>query len=515
MYSRWTEYCKEVFRIFLGRQNGHVQALIIAPILAVSFLGFVVRAASSAVDPTLAKNGVIVQLQQRLNEIQQRSDIPNSEETVPTEEQPIAQPIEQPIAQPTPEEKEDAAPSATVALLPPSGPEAPVLGPRQSVHLIKPDETFTTILKKERLPWGQFAAWINAAQKIYELRRLQINHALTLSYEHDQLGTPTLRTVAYSIDKRSLLVLEKDESGHIESWVETVPTTLVWRAVGGRITHSLGWAASKIGVPASIIDAVADMGWDLNLSYDLQPGDPFKIIFEEIQHDGQAVRHGKVLAAEIMNKGKKHLVFPLDAEEGMGFGQQFLRYPVQFTRISSVFNDARLHPIYKRRRPHLGVDFAAPPGTPVRAVAAGKVTYAGWRGNYGHFLKIDHDGPHSSAYAHLRQIKKGVRAGTFVKRGQVIGEVGSSGAATGPHLHFEMHRNGRYINPLKKVPAPKTLVWQKRLPTVRPDPQLAAIRKKLEEYLARLSVQNGPESRIYTAIPRIQTAAREAAEPHA
>ena len=511
MYSRWTEYCKEVFRILLGRQNGHVQALIIAPILAVSFLGFIVRAASSAVDPTLAKNGVIVQLQQRLNEIQQRSDIPNSEETVPTEEQPIAQSL----GQPTPEEKEDAAPSATVALLPPSGPEAPVLGPLQSVHLIKPDETFTTILKKERLPRRQFAAWINAAQKIYELRRLQINHALTLSYEHDQLGTPTLRTVAYSIDKHSLLVLEKDEGGHIESRVETVPTTLVWRAVGGRITHSLGWAASKIGVPASIIDAVADMGWDLNLSYDLQPGDPFKIIFEEIQHDGQAVRYGKVLAAEIMNKGKKHLVFPLDAEEGMGFGQQFLRYPVQFTRISSVYNDARLHPIYKRRRPHLGVDFAAPTGTPVRAVAAGRVTYAGWRGNYGHFLKIDHDGPHSSAYAHLRQIKKGVRAGTFVKRGQVIGEVGSSGAATGPHLHFEMHRNGRYIDPLKKVPAPKTLVWQKRSPTARPDPQLAAIRKKLEEYLARLSVQNGPESRIYTAIPRIQTAAREAAEPHA
>ena len=520
MYSRWTEYCKEVFRIFLGRQNGHVQALIIAPILAVSFLGFVVRAASSAVDPTLAKNGVIVQLQQRLNEIQQRSDIPNSEETVPTEEQPIAQPIEQPIAQslgqPTPEEKEDAAPSATVALLPPSGPEAPVLGPRQSVHLIKPDETFTTILKKERLPWRQFAAWINAAQKIYELRRLQINHALTLSYEHDQLGTPTLRTVAYSIDKRSSLVLEKDESGHIESRVETVPTTLVWRAVGGRITHSLGWAASKIGVPASIIDAVADMGWDLNLSYDLQPGDPFKIIFEEIQHDGQAVRHGKVLAAEIMNKGKKHLVFPLDAEEGMGFGQQFLRYPVQFTRISSVFNDARLHPIYKRRRPHLGVDFAAPPGTPVRAVAAGRVTYAGWRGDYGHFLKINHAGPYSSAYAHLRRIKKGVRAGTVVKRGQIIGHVGSSGAATGPHLHFEMHKNGRYINPLKaKVYTRKSDVRQKMAAAMPLDPQLAIMKKKLEEYLADLSVQGKSESRVYTPIPSIQTAARETADPHA
>ena len=516
MYSRWTEYCKEVFRIFLGRQNGHVQALIIAPILAVSFLGFVVRAASSAVDPTLAKNGVIVQLQQRLNEIQQRSDIPNSEETVPTEERPIEQPIAQSLGQPTPEEKEDAAPSATVALLPPSGPEAPVLGPRQSVHLIKPDETFTTILKKERLPRRQFAAWINVAQKIYELRRLQINHALTLSYEHDQLGTPTLRTVAYSIDKRSLLVLEKDESGHIESRVETIPTTLVWRAVGGRISHSLGRSASKMGVPASIIDAVADMGWELNLSYELHKGDPFKIIFEEEQGDGETVSYGRVLAAEIVNKGKTHTIFPLEAEDGLGFGQQFLRYPVQFTRISSVFSDARLHPIYKRKRPHLGVDFAAPTGTPVRAVADGKVTYAGWRGNYGHFLKINHAGPHSSGYAHLQQIKEGVRAGTFVRRGQVIGSVGSSGAATGPHLHFEMHKNGRYINPLKaKVYTRKSDVRQKMAAVMPLDPQLAIMKKKLEEYLADLSVQGKSESRVYTPIPSIQTAARETADPHA
>ena len=257
------------------------------------------------------------------------------------------------------------------------------------------------------------------------------------------------------------------------------------------------------------------MGWDLNLSYDLQPGDPFKIIFEEIQHNGQAVKHGKVLAAEIVNKGRKHLVFPFDAGAGMGFGQQFLRYPVRFTRISSVFSDARLHPIYKRKRPHRGVDFAAPTGTPVRAVADGKVTYAGWRGDYGRFLKIDHAGPYSSAYAHLRRIKKGVRAGAFVKRGQVIGYVGSSGAATGPHLHFEMHKNGRYINPLKKLPTQNVFAGQKRPPTARPDPQLAAIRKKLEEYLARLSVQNGPESRIYTAIPRIQTVASEAVEPQA
>lgn len=503
MQSRWLEYCKEILCIFLGRQNGHVQALLIAPILAVGFLGLIVRAANPSVDPSLVKNEVTAQVQQRLNEIQQRSDVLGYVEPASTG------------AQLTPEEKEDTAPPVLVTLPPLPGLVTPTGTPHHIVHAIKRHETFAEILKKEGLPPQQTAAWISAAQQRAEVRRLQVGRTITFSYEPEHNGTPTLRTVSCSINQDTSLVFERDESGHIQSRIETAPTTLVWRAVGGRITHSLGWAARKIGVPAGIIDAVADMGWDLNLSYDLQPGDPFKIIFEEIQHNGQAVKYGKVLAAEIVNKGKKHLVFPFDAEEGIGVGRQFLRYPVQFTRISSVFSDARMHPIYKRKRPHRGVDFAAPTGTPVRAVADGKVTYAGWRGNYGRFLKINHAGPYSSAYAHLQRIKKGVRAGTFVKRGQVIGYVGSSGAATGPHLHFEMHKNGRYINPLKKVPAQNIFARQKRPPAARPDPQLAAIRKKLEEYLARLSVQNGPESRIYTAIPRIQTAASVAVEPQA
>ena len=486
MHGRWLGGCTAILHTFLGCQNGHVQALIIAPILAVSFLGFVVRGASSAVDPALAKNGVSAQLQQRLSEIRQKSvpgsDVPNGVETLPAEEPP---PLEE----------------KTVALLSPAEPEAPLRKPRQIVHLIKQNETFETILKKEKLPWRQFAAWINTARKIDELRRLQINHAMMLSYDHDQKGLPTLRTVAYSIDKRSMLVLEKGENGRIESRVETVPTTLVWRAVGGRITHSLGQAATKMGVPSRIVDAVADMDWDLNLSSDIQPGAIFKIIYEESQSGGKPLSQGKVLAAEIVNQGRTYMVFALEEEAARGGGHQFLRYPVRYSRISSVFNDARLHPIYKRRRPHLGVDFAAPTGTPVRAVAAGKVTYAGWRGDYGRFLKINHAGPYSSAYAHLRRIKKGVRAGTYVKRGQIIGSVGSSGAATGPHLHFEMHKNGRYINPLKaKVP------MQKRVAARPLDPQRATIKKKLKEYLAALRVQNTPESRVYTAMPRRQTA---------
>ncbi len=501
MQSPWLEHCRETLRVSFGRQDGHVQALLIVPILAVGFLGLIVRAANPAIAPSLAKNEVAAQVQQRLSEIQQRSDLPESS----------AAPG--PIETASTGAHEDPAPSVLVTL--PSRPEpvTRVGRPHHIVHTIQRHETFAGILKKEGLSPQQTAAWVSAARQRAEVRRLQVGRTITFSYESGHNGTPALRTVSCSLDQGTSLVFEQDESGRIQARLEIAPTTLVWRAVGGRINRSLGWAAGQIGVPASIIDAVADMGWDLNLSYDLQPGDPFKIIFEEIQHNGQAVKYGKVLAAEIVNKGEKHIVFPFDAEEGLGLGRQFLRYPVQFTRISSVFSDARLHPIYKRKRPHRGVDFAAPTGTPVRAVAAGKVTYAGWKGNYGRFLKINHAGPYSSAYAHLRRIRKGVRAGTFVKRGQVIGYVGSSGAATGPHLHFEMHKNGRYINPLKKVPT--QIVSQKKPSPARPDPQRAAIRKKLEEYLARLSVQNGPESRVYTAIPRIQTVAREAAEPQA
>ena len=534
------EYFRGTLRALLGQQNGHVQVLIIAPILALSFLGAVVRAASSAVDHTLAQNAVIAQLQQRLSEIHHKTT-DSFEPTLSQQElkqephqgfkkelkQELKQELGLPLESITSDEaatpvEEDEAPSVKVAILPSSQHDTPALELHQSVHFIKRNETLATILKKEGLPRRQTASWLTAARKMDELRRLQLGHAMTLSYDHDTSGTPTLRTVAYNINKRSLFVLEKGENGRIQSRVETVPTTLVWRAVGGRITGSLYQAATKMGVPARVVDDLADLDWELNLSSEIQPGAVFKIIYEEMQSNGETISHGRVLAAEIVNNGKTYTTLSLEPEEeyhadrGLRRGSQFLRYPVRFTRISSVFTDARFHPIYKRKRPHLGVDFAAPTGTPVRAVADGKVTYSGWKGAYGRFLQIDHAGPYSSAYAHLRRIKKGVKVGSVVKRGQIIGHVGSSGAATGPHLHFEMHKNGKYINPLKaKVNIKKFVARQKRKDSKPLDPQLAALKKKLEGYLAALSVEDKPESRIYTAIPRVRTAARKAADPRA
>ena len=130
--------------------------------------------------------------------------------------------------------------------------------------------------------------------------------------------------------------------------------------------------------------------------------------------------------------------------------QQFLRYPLRFTRISSKFSHARFHPILKRTRPHLGVDFAAPRGTPVRAIADGTVQYAGWRGGLGRFVRLDHPGPYGSGYGHLQRIAKGVREGRRVRRGQIIGYVGSTGLATGPHLHYVLYKHGQHVDPLRR-----------------------------------------------------------------
>jgi murein DD-endopeptidase MepM/ murein hydrolase activator NlpD len=248
-------------------------------------------------------------------------------------------------------------------------------------------------------------------------------------------------------------------------------------------------AAITAGAPARIVDDLVDMGWDLDFSSALQPGDIFKVIFEEFQQDGKAMKYGQVLAAEIINKGKVFTRFILmngkESKNGASAGGgPFLRYPLRFTRISSVFTDARLHPILHRLRPHLGVDFAAPTGTPVRVVAGGKVIRAGWSGGFGNCIRIDHPGPFDSFYAHLQRLAKGLKAGATVERGQVIGYVGATGLATGPHLHFALFRDGQYVNPLTtKLPVMEAVTHPPLSPAV------AEKKQRLSEQLAALKVE--------------------------
>lgn len=478
-------YLKGTLYAVLAQESGHIQLLLIAPILALSFLSLVVRTASSAVDPALEKKKVTEQLKRRLSEVQHEEEIESTHEDNSVSTKDNAQ----------------DPPEAPVATLPPPAIASPdqktvlPVEPQHHTRRVKKKETLAAILRAEGLEAEEAARWTTAARSAKGFHTLRAGQTITLFFATRQQRRE-LTAVSYAADQRTHLVLEKRADGTIAFRREILPLAVVWRAIGGPITNSLHHAAKRAGVPVRLLDDLADMDWDIDLSSDLRAGDVFKVIFEEFQHEGKTVGYGKVLAAEIVNRGKPYTLYSLPGSIAAGerssqrASQSFLRYPLKFSRISSVFTTGRFHPILKRSRPHLGVDFAAPAGTPVRSIASGKVVYAGRFGGYGNFVRIDHPGPYASAYAHLQRIATSVTVGSWVERGQVIGYVGATGFATGPHLHFELYKDGNYINPLTA-----------KLPTIdgtMEDPQQKRLRMQAKQYLreqlAALHVDNRPVS---------------------
>ncbi len=233
----------------------------------------------------------------------------------------------------------------------------------------------------------------------------------------------------------------------------------------GTILSSFSETALEGSVPYAIIDEFVDLfGSRVEFSRNLQPGDTFTITYKErrVKDSNELVGVGAIESASLKTAGDmlvalRHVGKNNEGhyydESGEPLGNYFLRYPLKFTRISSSFSYARFHPVLQVKRPHLGVDFAAPTGTPVRAVADGVITDAGYRGGSGNLVRIEHSSRYDTAYLHLSNISSGLRAGTRVKRGQVIGKVGMTGLATGPHLHFSLYDRGVYVDPLSaKLP---------------------------------------------------------------
>jgi murein DD-endopeptidase MepM/ murein hydrolase activator NlpD len=226
----------------------------------------------------------------------------------------------------------------------------------------------------------------------------------------------------------------------------------------GEIRSSLFGATDAAGIPDAIAIQLAEIfSADIDFHRDLRKGDRFSLVYEILNHRGQAIRSGRILSAEFSNNQKTFHAHWFEPENGKGgyytadgknLRKAFLRSPLEFSRVTSGFTNARFHPVLQTWRAHKGVDYGAPTGTRVRAVADGTVEVAGQQGGYGNLVIIKHQGTYSTAYGHLNGFGPGIRKGSHISQGDTIGFVGQTGLASGPHLHYEFRVNSQQVNPL-------------------------------------------------------------------
>jgi murein DD-endopeptidase MepM/ murein hydrolase activator NlpD len=328
-------------------------------------------------------------------------------------------------------------------------------------HLVADGERFGSILAEHGLSAAEVRAWEQAAASAYDLDKVRPAHAIELTFGKDQ---GRLVGLEYEIDRHAVLNLRLIH-GQIHARLKAMPQLAAVRGVAGKVEASLATSATAAGVPVRMISELADLfGWQVDLQEDVHSGDEFRLLYAELaDDDADATRPGDILAAEITSGGRTLTAIRFENEkgepeyydlDGRSLGRRFLKYPVEFRKITSDYTGARFHPVLRRFRPHRGVDFSAPIGTPVRAVASGVVTFAGRSGEYGNHIEIEHQAPYATSYSHLQKFARDLRAGETVRKGQVIGYVGRSGMATGPHLHFMLFENGSYVNPMTvKLPA--------------------------------------------------------------
>ncbi len=292
---------------------------------------------------------------------------------------------------------------------------------------------------------------------INALLNLKPGQKIRFGLQNNVDGSNSLQQLQLGISEIKTLLVTANESGYSTETqlreIEVREKTAI-----GRIESSLFEAGLVAGLSDELIMELAYVfGWDIDFALDLREGDSFKLIYEENFIDGKKFEDGDILAAEFTNRGKTFSAVRYTDDKGDSnyfspngdsMRKAFNRSPVHFSRISSRFNPNRLHPVLKTSRPHRGVDYAAARGTPIMATGDGKVSFLGTKGGYGRTVILSHGGKYTTLYAHMSRYKKGLKSGQRVKQGQVIGYIGSSGLATGPHLHYEFRVNGVHRNPL-------------------------------------------------------------------
>ena len=358
------------------------------------------------------------------------------------------------------------------------------------IATVKSGDTTGSILSTLGFPATEAANIIQASKAVYPLKNIHIGHQFIRIDSDNQV------TLIYKINAQEQLVLTAKAG---EGWVakkEKRQVSHLVNVVSATIQDSLFLDASKAGLADNLILKLVDMfAWDIDFARDLRKGDSFKVMYEESFDDEGKQEGYTILAATFTNRGRvftgirykdKQGNIEYYNEDGRNLRKTYLKSPVKYSRISSRFRASRKHPILGYTRAHRGVDYAAKTGTPIHAIGDGKIVYKGRKGGYGRFIEIRHNnGIHSTAYAHMSRYAKGMRKGKYVKQGQVIGYVGMSGLATGPHLHFEFRSRGRAVNPLKvKHKAAKPV----------PKDELSAFRLKAKEMMRLMSLFDHDDS---------------------
>lgn len=305
----------------------------------------------------------------------------------------------------------------------------------------------------------------HAAEDVYDLVKVRQGRTINLVYDKD---TDKLKELRYNIDsEEELFVTYKETASSTYAWVaekKDIPYEVRERVARGVVESSMYQAAMDHNIDIrAIIELANAFQWSIDFAMDPRKGDTFEFIYEERYLDGKYVMPGQVLAGKYVNAGVELALYYFEeSEDNKGFfdkdgnsaQKMFLKAPVEFRYISSGYTTGarKIMESHLNGRPHRAIDYAADIGTPIRTVGDGVVTFAGWATGYGNFTKIRHNATYSTHYAH--QSKFAVKVGDRVKQGDIIGYVGSTGWSTGPHLHFEMVKNGVKINPLKEILPP-------------------------------------------------------------
>jgi len=383
---------------------------------------------------------------------------------------------------------------------PPSVPEKTAKSFREITGVIKPGETLYNIFKGYGLDVRDLFLMRNASASIHSLREISADRQFKLMVdEHNKV-----HSFNYSINDDLFLNIMRNENGFKAEKIEVEYEKRIGQ-IGGVLKDSLiasiGEGLERTLLALSISDIFA---WDIDFTTDLRNGDTFKVIVEELYKDNEFKKYGNIVAVEFVNNGKEYKAYRFEHngkagyydDEGKTLKRAFLKAPLSFRRISSRFSKSRLHPILKRYRPHHGIDYSAPQGTPVSAVGDGTITFSGYQGGYGKLVMIRHHNGYKTCYGHLSRIGKDIAPGVKIDQGEVIGYVGSTGLSTGPHLHYEMSLNNRVVNPLSI-----------KSPSGEPLPEVAlaefgSFREQLSKRLALIT----PESILATGNNRKESA---------